>query len=1186
MTELTDTADEAVPGLIKLPDTNTIGREATSKTIREENAASTVTLGDGTVTDDALTVFNDSVMKSFTSGGNFAYDTYKRLERATLAPEPDKSYNADDFIKRNRDRIPQTLEKQYRLATSETEAGMILTDMTDRIHKQEILERRGGFSTFVAAGLAGIVDLDTPLSVLSGGAASTFKGGILATKWGRLAGSAASGALTQAGAATIGFEAGTTGDWTSIPAAGLGGMVFGIAGAGLKHNRSEVHANEAVQKAAREFDETVAEGAPLAARDIRNETHLHDDVYGTRAAQNAEEEFPQETIVLPSTTEGGEGKVIKLSDLEAAPASPGENVVREGATMQDVQGENGGSMGARQLQAQGSIATIPNQRITTMITNARRWLSRSGVEQEYNEKYSALSAKGQAGDNVAKAGARFHDALSASPLASDFDRMWRSGSSVAKRLAYDMFENASGVVRNNRSAAMLKDHYEKQLLGSFMPAYEDAMKLYAKENGLSWYDRITNSAEREKFNRQVIAELNARKLEPAGTQRSLPDSVRGAADAVDRWSATDIEIGKGRPGEGSIKGYEALSAYSGYYPQKWSGAAIEKMIRQGRKSPADITNAVSEAYQHAHGMSPEDADKYASAMVARARAGERGTDTNLIGILQQDGRDFLRESLIRNGHSTHEADKLIDKLTGEAAQRSQAAHTKGRIDVDMRFTSSNGISMMDLVDTDIARLISRRARGTSGNAALARKGIYSRMDRADIKDAILQEQAARGGSKPVAAGAGSLDKFNHLIDKDRHLTGEDIDHMFSYFDAGPVAGGLSPIYSNIKKATNLALLNQLGLTQLAETGASIAAVGLRRWFDHTGYALRGAATNPTSELVKELKHMHVLVPEEKLFRDDFNLDMDRHGPAQSDLMQKLSTVLNQGQRLQGYTSGFYAVRNFQQRIAVTSAADKIMQNMAGLAKDLTPERAADIGLDPKLYARIAKQYVNPPVGAKKRKTAIVEFKDGMLHKLNLDKWDPKDAEDFALALNRHVNQVVQKAMAGESSILFHKDGVSSLFWHLKAFPMLALEKQAGRNFRLADTETAYTFLAGLATAATAYGVKQAINGRTENLSVDKLARGAIGLSNMTGWLPMWSDPVATMLGMDALKFNTYSQGIDGNVLSTPAALTTVNKMANIAAIPGHALTGKFSNNDIRALQATPIIGNAYGFTAIFNALKD
>jgi hypothetical protein len=564
-----------------------------------------------------------------------------------------------------------------------------------------------------------------------------------------------------------------------------------------------------------------------------------------------------------------------------------------------------------------------------------------------------------------------------------------------------------------------------------------------------------------------------------------------------------------------------------------------------------------------------DAKLWADAVVRRALANDRGTDTNLIGILQQDGRGFLEEMLKDAGHSQGKIDKLMDRLTGAVEQRSQLSQTKGRMDIDLR-TTYGGIAIMDLIQTDVARSVARRARGTAGAAALARKGIRSKADRKAIIDAIMHEQQARGNSQKTG------NRVADFLDSDKHLSREDLEDIFSYFDSGPIAGGLSPGYARAKKLTNLALLNQLGLTQLAETGAQIAAVGWKRWNRYAGEAFDAALRKPDSPLAQELKHLHVVVPEERFFRDDFAIDQDRVGSPASEFWQTVDHYLNVGQRVQGYISGFYEVRKFQQRVAATSAADKIMTNMKGLANDLSDARAEDIGLTTNLYKRV-KQYVD---------NGTVEFKDGSLYKMNLHKWSVEDAEDFALSLNRHVHQVVQKAMVGESNALFHKDGIASLFFHLKTFPLIAMQKQVLRNARIMDTEALYTFLAGLATAGAAYAVKQTINGNGDKLSPSAIAKGAFGMSNLTGWIPMWTDPLAGMLGMDSLRFNTYARGVDGNVIGVPAAFPTLNRIANVPGALLDAATLNLSNSDVRALQAIPLIGNAYGMTAIFNAMKD
>jgi hypothetical protein len=57
------------------------------------------------------------------------------------------------------------------------------------------------------------------------------------------------------------------------------------------------------------------------------------------------------------------------------------------------------------------------------------------------------------------------------------------------------------------------------------------------------------------------------------------------------------------------------------------------------------------------------------------------------------------------------------------------------------------------------------------------------------------------------------------------------------------------------------------------------------------------------------------------------------------------------------------------------------------------------------------------------------------------------------------------------------------------------------------------------------------------------------------------------------------------VFAVPASITTLNRMANIPGALLNVATGDYTNNDVRALQTTPLIGNLYGFSAALNAMK-
>lgn len=1125
--------------------------------------------------------FPSAVGDAFLSGNNSAvqllYDLRRMENSGPVDPQWRDAGGADAWVKKNSSMVPENQAWRYLQTNNATEAQMMLNDANYNARIQDKLARRFQInpkSTFVATSLAGLIDVDAPLTFFSGGLSAGAKVGINATKFGRMLMGGVSGAAVGAGVQAINVSSNPIEDWTSIPLAGLGGAAFGVVGGALSRRApglgpsTEQLANDARVSTLNEFGEAVADGNVRAREDIRAEPQQHSDPYGSQKALD-------EQAALDAATPEPAGRTpqaVKLEDAEA---------VLDEAMPEDAPVEGRATVGARQMSSSGpGVASIKSTRTTDIIQNARTRDQQLGVSAEWFSNSTNLPGA------LGRSAQKFQDFLNATPIATDFSRFMRSGSVTAQMLAYDLMESASGIIRNNRSAAMLMDHYHKDMLGNFMP-YHDAFDEWASTvRQASVWQKITDNKLREDFNTQLIGELNERNYGSNGQPRTVPHpTVTKAADALDRTFAKEIEMNVGRPGEGTTKGYETIVPKSGYFPQKWLGGKMQKLINSGVYGQGDagrkaIAKAISEAYRTMHpAMAAKDAQIWAEAVVDRALSSNEGISLNLVGIMKDnDGRKAIEQLMARNGASQHEIDRLIDTLTGTKEEAGRAGHTKNRLDADLRFTSSNGIKLMDLIDTDVNKLVAMRARKAAGSAALSRKGIYSPADMDEIREAILREQVANGPSQTTGTVA-------DFLDKDRHLTSNDIADMFSYFNGTPIAGGVSANISRIRKLTNLSLLNQLGLTQMAEFGPMIAAVGWKRFGEMAGKELMDTLKKVDSPLVQELKHMNVFVPEERMFRDDLTFDYEKATGATSEYMHKFDNFLNKAQRLQGYTSGFYAVRKLQQRIAMTTGTNKFVQMIK--TSGAMSDRLRDAGFDPGLIQRVHDNLQHMQFDA-----------NGDLVRLNLDAWDThrigpvpttaNTAEDFILALNRTTNQLVQKAMAGESSAVFHRDGVAALFWHLKSFPMLAIEKQTLRNARITDGQAMATFMYGLATAGAAYTVKQAINGNTDNLTPGKIAREAFGLSNMTGWIPMWTDPLAGMLGMDSYKLSSYGSHGSTAVFSVPAALTTMDRLVQA---PGSLIKMlnpfvEAQNSDVRNLQVLPIIGNAYGFTMMFNAMKE
>lgn len=1113
----------------------------------------------------------DTLIKSATGQTNTAYKVLRQIGRAYESGPVDETWRAGDnkkWLESNRKYIPETDDWRFMETRNAEEAAALLADKQTWAENARILKERTSVVSTVAWALPGLVDLDAPVTLTTGGLTSVAKSAIMASKYARMAGAAVGGGIVGTGLGAADYASDPNGDWATIPLAGLMGVGFGAVGGAFANTGRAANASK--RDALNEFAETMADGHPRANKEnMHRETFTSSDPYGSVAAEEAVRlEKEQAEQLAAQAAKGSDGATSATPAPKAFDPSEIEPQGVPDVELGDLD-RGKASIGARQLNSTGpGIASIASTRSVDIIQTAKTRLQQLGIEGDWLDGWRNVP---QYATGVAKQVERFHNAVNRSPIATDFAKLMNSGSAVAKTLAYDTLENAAGIIRNNRSAARIMEHYNKDLLSKFLP-FEDGFNKWAADQGAGRWQRMTDTNLRAQFNREVTRELQARYYDGQG----MPNQnarVLQAADSLDTMFAREVDIAKGVRGEPSVAGTDNLVKQSGYMPQKWLGRNMKEVMASMGVGRKEVVKAIAEGYRNVHkNMDIKDARIYADAVVSRAEKFDDGINTNVIGMLSGDGRKELESVLLRQpGMKPQDVEQFIDRMTQRMQERGAPGWSKGRLDIDLRFTASNGINIMDLVDTDFQSMVPKRVRRTAGNAALARKGIRSKADWDEIVDAILAEQTANG--KSAKTGTSIQDKVSDFVNEDVALDREFLTELHSYFNGSPVGGGISPLYSRIKKLTNLALLNQLGLTSIAELGPNIAAVGVESFFRHAGEAFTGMLKNVDSPLVQELKHMNILVPEAKLFRADLTHEFEKY-TTQNEFARNFDRILNKAQYIQGYTSGFNTMRDFQQRIAVSSAADRLAKHFrdGGLVSD---ERLKDMGFDNGSMAAFDK-YV---------KGGTVQFDaKGNLVKLNLDKWDARDAEDLTLILNQRVNTLVQRAMAGENSMLFHKDGLAQLFFHLKSFPLLAYEKQFLRNTRMLDAETAMTFMYGLGTASAAYIVRQVINGKEENLTWDKIAKGAFGYSSITGWIPMWTDPLAGMLGMDSLAFGAYGGKVD--VVSPLVGIETLNRMLRIPGAVASAADLSLTNSEINALSSTPLIGNLYGFSLLFNMMKE
>lgn len=746
----------------------------------------------------------------------------------------------------------------------------------------------------------------------------------------------------------------------------------------------------------------------------------------------------------------------------------------------------------------------------------------------------------------------FQKAIDKSFLESDAARLMNSKSDLFKWLGFSTLEHPSGAFRNNRSSAMLSNFYEERVLGPFMESYESNYKTWYSSKGISLIDSYQTKS-REAFHREVRQELYAREVfGTAGKgqfRKKASPGVMEAADAIDMGSANADSAMKGLPGQTPLDGAHGFESYSGFFPVRWQGINTVSAIQKFGEDR--VLNLIKAAYTKGLGDSatPEVVNTLAKALVRRARAKALDMDTAMFNYNTKDPQAFIRNLLVDHGVPEPQIDGLLKQLLPAVEERGRAGFTKRRTPIALD-VSDGELHIMDLMDNNLPLVWSKYARSVAGQSALARKGITSK--------AKLDEIIAEGIKQDNAAGG--------------KLTGDYVKGIFESFMGGPAHGGLSDGMRRIRMGTNLSLLSQLGIPQLAEYGVVTASIGLDRFLHYSPVAARMLKETKSGkmDLAQELQFFAGNSwNEHRLFRADLALDYARNtSQANSPFLRSVDAALAKGQRVQGYISGYYAIRPLQMKTAILGVTDKFFNFVRdGNWKELS--RWEDFGFTREMINDFKTKYVD---------TGIVKWgeKGKYVDSLGMDEWKPIDIENFSTAVHRFTSQVIQKAEKGETSAYFHKDAWA-LLTHLNQFPLLAMQKQLLRNAKIADVESMTTALYGLMSASMAYTVKQAINGKTDNLDLEHIVKGGVALSNMTGFLPMAIDPFLYMVGAENYSISPYS--VPGRAGTLPA----MQVVSDLMKIPRPFFRGEFTPADAKAFHSLPLIGRMYGISALIDA---
>jgi hypothetical protein len=701
------------------------------------------------------------------------------------------------------------------------------------------------------------------------------------------------------------------------------------------------------------------------------------------------------------------------------------------------------------------------------------------------------------------------------------------------------------------------------------------------KRGLPIVDKNT----KREVNRLVFLEMDARSR---GGTFTDDVNVLKIADALSKsmQEAADSAQAKGMNPNKSVRGSGSMTK-KGYIPKVFTGR-IGDIIRRAPENLKAATRSafvkgLSDNYININpAFTKEVADSLAESIVKRSldKSSNLDIDMGAGSLLVGDGRKMLQQTLTESGLSEKQIKSFMKKLETSIREKGTKDFTKQRNELDLSaeimLPTGEKIQIVDLINTNLQEVTQRYARKVSGSSALAMVGIRSSDDIEKIIKAALDEQDSLG------------------IPLNKQVSREELTSIFSHFTGGPVQGygkvlsagkleAQGALVSTMKRGANFAYLDQMGPTQVIEFGNQISTYGVASFIE------RGIKPMFSG---KSRKEMNAFLEDVAFLSGDMSLEHrtlamhrnldDFSTKERGHFMDKLVEYGGNMQYLQAYVSAYNFVRKTQQRISMMGAADKLFRTVyksmdkngkVVMSKQNQRRMLDGYNADFNRLQQYADLISDGTV--QMRKTAL-GF--SFTNKLNSQTWSDELAKEFGASIHLNVNQAIQKAMAGEQDPwMFTRIG--SLATQLVTFPMLAFNKQFLRQIYMKDVESITATLYSLGAAGAVSVLKDKLNQREPRSTAEHAIR-AVSYSNVLGWLPMNTNVIGTISGIDELRFaNKYTDQAG----LTPVAVKWGEDLMRVLPATAAYIKGTADNKDKSAFNALPYTGVVGWTRAINNA---
>jgi len=758
---------------------------------------------------------------------------------------------------------------------------------------------------------------------------------------------------------------------------------------------------------------------------------------------------------------------------------------------------------------------------------------------------------------------------------SAFTRLSKSDNMTIRGLNYHLLSAGQGGPANPAGAAAVwSDIYSKQFRSAVRNRIAEGMETYRKANNIGRMQIMFKPEVTHQFYKDVILEVKY----PGSI---ADDGVKLAADGC-----RDLfEVAGSSMKSKGVKGFENLELDRNYFSTIIDETRIATACHEHGINKVEAL--LSESYQLGDFELPKaTADYVARGYVARAldhtlKMTEFPTKVKNVDI----------DRMVQGLKDAKVPEDVIESFISEAAESNLVQGMSNRAKKSLRpdlQVELNGLKMIDMIESDVPKLLESYTREASGSSAMARLGFKTRREAKEFLTEVKKDSYNQGYSKKD-------------IDEEIQILSDCIDMIYGRSIEKDPGSAFIKNMSRVRDFTSLMRLQTMGLSTIPEIARVTGKRGLGTVLDavpevgifstkgmRAGKKWSGELTNPK---LREMEEMFYITGEDHILYPGYlRIDNIEESATYKSLGSYVDNCLARGRRVQEVVSAFRMMQGSGERLSLNALANKMKRwadDEIDLGKFLNEADINDAGWHDGFLDRVKEwMQANP-------KSEMYEGKEVRL--FNVCKMPLEMRERLVLGLHQLTMRDMQRPMIGEMPTWMNK-WFGSTLTQFRNFSLLSLNKQLIHDIRHDQMAGALIAMHSIFLSYVAYGLKT-LNSGAGRKDQDKYFKQAFsptgltfGLINNMGQLASVGIAGDIMATMGALPSDWMAApGKRGFRSMTPSSIPVVGMGSDMMNIGKDAVDAvKWDLNPSKTfkdIQRVAPFGKAFGIHQALNAIS-